>query len=411
MGRPVRVDRQTFVSRLLRSGLVGDAELARVAAELPDSPRGRVLARALVERSVLTRFQAECLLAGRTAGLVFGAYRIEAELGKGGMGRVFRAVHRESGRTVALKVLASRLLGSYRAWGLFAREMRAAGRLEHRHIVRALDAGVVKGRPYLAMEFVDGPNADQVVRKEGPLPIGVACELIRHAAEGLRYAAGRGMVHRDVKPGNLLVARLPEGSTGAAVVKLSDFGLARSVVPAEDEEAMTTVMTGEHAIMGTPDFMAPEQARDVHRADVRSDLYSLGCTLYYLLTGLVPFPGGGKIEKLVRQCSQEPRAVEGYRPEAAGPVAGIVRRLMAKDPADRFQTADELIESLGPLASRLPVAWPRGSYDGRGKAPPATDVSSGPALSWESGRAGSAPGPASTLGKVHQPTFVVGASG
>jgi serine/threonine protein kinase len=341
------MDRQAFLANLRQSGLLTAEQLANAISSLPASAvSGRQVAKALFERGVLTRFQAELLLAGRTAGFLLGQYRILDQLGRGGMGRVFKAEHTTMHRIVALKVLANHLVKTEKAQQLFQREVRAAARLVHPNIVTAYDANQIDNRYYLVMEYVDGPNLDELVRERGPLPVNLACEFIRQAAAGLQYAHEQGMVHRDIKPANLLVGRAGSGY----IVKILDFGLARlhSRVQPDGKDSL---LTHENAVMGTPDYLSPEQARNLSQVDIRSDLYSLGCTLYYLLSGQVPYPGGTTVEKLVRHNTEEPRPVEQLRPGIPPTVAAIVRRLMAKSPAARFQTPAELAAALAPFAS------------------------------------------------------------
>jgi eukaryotic-like serine/threonine-protein kinase len=357
---PTQVDRRTFLKRLQASGLLEADELEAALKQLPPTNRGRVLARAMVERGLLTKFQAELILAGRTSGFQLGEYRILDQIGQGGMGRVYKALHMTMGREVALKVLAPQHVKTEKARQLFRREVRAAGRLSHPNIVTAYDASCADGRHYLAMEYVDGPNLEQLVRARGPLPIGVACEVVRQAALGLQYAFEQGMVHRDIKPSNLLVQRT---AGGPFVVKILDFGLARLHERRPDGSRVHgTILAGQNVVMGTPDYLSPEQARSLHAVDIRSDLYSLGCTFYYLLTGEVPFPGGTSMEKLVRQYAEEPRPAEDHRPALLPDVGAIVRRLMAKDPARRFQTPAELALALIPFCTDGGGDW-SGSRD------------------------------------------------
>jgi serine/threonine-protein kinase len=365
MAATPHVDRETFLANVRRSGLLTEEQLAEAAGQLPDTGRGRLVARALVAAGLLTRFQAAQLLAGRVGGYFLGQYRILDHIGQGGMGRVFKAEHRTLNRLVAIKVLASRLLKTARAQELFLREVRAAGRLMHPNIVTAFDANPEGHRTYLVMEYVDGPNLSQLIRKDGPPPVGQACEYIRQVAQGLHYAHLKGMVHRDIKPGNLLLqTEVLAGPGGEPVVtptvKISDFGLAR-LNESTPDTADSEHGSGERrrsVLMGTPDFVAPEQARDLHAADARSDLYSLGCTFFHLLTGRVPFPGGNALEKLVRHATEDAPAVERLRPEVPPPVAAIVRRLMAKLPEDRFATAAEVAAALAPFCGTAPLSDP-----------------------------------------------------
>jgi serine/threonine-protein kinase len=364
-----RVDRDTFLRNLHQSGLL-TPELAEALPRLPETDRGRVLARALVHMQLLTKFQAERLLAGVTTGFVLGQYRILELLGVGGMGKVYKAVHQTMNREVAIKILAPHLMKTSKAKDLFQKEVRAAARLIHPNIVTAFDANQIGDRYFLVMEYVDGPNLDQLVRERGALPVGLACEIIRQTANGLQYAHEMGMVHRDIKPANLLATLI--GKNKDLVIKILDFGLARLHEPgARSEEGRTR---GESAagrsIMGTPDFLSPEQGEggDV---DIRSDLYSLGCTFYFLLTGRVPYPGGTSWEKLDRQKNEEPELVEDGRPEIPAAVASIVRRLMAKYPPHRFQTPAEIAAAVAPFAASESAPW-----EATGRAPgkpPVTD--------------------------------------
>jgi eukaryotic-like serine/threonine-protein kinase len=361
MKAPQRIDRKTFLAHLRHSGLVPEPQLARALRALPETSRARPLARALVGRGLLTRFQAERLLAGRTAGFLLGQYRILDQVGRGGMGRVYKAEHRTMRRTVALKVLSPGVLGNDRAVELFLHEVRAVAQLVHPNVVTAYDANEVDGKYFLVLEFVDGPNLNQLVRRQGPLPVGLACDYARQVAGALQAAHGLGMVHRDVKPSNLLVQwRGAPGASSPGLVKVSDFGLARLHDPARadaDDSAPPTILTRANTVMGTPDYLSPEQSRDLHATDIRSDLYSLGCTLYFLLTGSVPFPGGTALDKLVRHCTESPAPVGSLRPDAPPGVVAIVERLMAKDPAERFQTPAELAEALAPFAVSGPTPW------------------------------------------------------
>src|SRR5262245_37107517 len=221
------MNRQTFLEHLRRSRLLPAQELDEAAARLPESDRAAALARALVRQGVLTRFQARRLLAGKPGRLVLGQYRLLGPLGRGGMGRVFKAVHAAMGRVVAVKVVSPALLRDDRAVTLFRREVRAAARLHHPHIAAAYDANEARGMHYLVMEYVEGPSLHRLVKERGPLPADLACELLRQAGKALQYAHEQGVVHRDVKPANLLVAQ-PAGPPAAPpVLKVVDFGIAR----------------------------------------------------------------------------------------------------------------------------------------------------------------------------------------
>jgi serine/threonine-protein kinase len=310
----------------------------------------------------LTRFQARMLLHGRANGFFLGPYRILDQIGRGGMGKVYKALHESMNRTVALKVLTPSLMKTPKARAMFRNEVQTAAQLNHPNIVIAYDSNAIAGRHYLAMEFIKGATLSQLVDRRGPLPIGLACEIIRQAALGLQHAHEQGLVHRDVKPGNLMasVVRHPRAARGAdgskrpakatseLQVKILDFGLARLQ---RRNRAASDAGGGRHPITGTPDYMSPEQARNRNAVDIRSDLYSLGCTFYYLLTAQVPFPGGSLLDKLIRHTSEVPAPPERLRPRIPPAVAAIVLRLIAKEPADRFQTPQELADALVPHAA------------------------------------------------------------
>jgi len=279
-------------------------------------------------------------------------YRLGALLGRGGMGTVYRAEHTLMERSVAVKVIAPRLLEHPGAVERFKQEVKAAAKLHHPNIVTAFDAEQVGPVTVLVMEFVEGRSLADVLAERGPLPIAEACEYARQAALGLAHAHALGMVHRDVKPHNLMLA-------ADGCVKILDFGLARFVSEglgdaapeAVPEPGATTTegLTGTGTVMGTLDYMAPEQARDTRTADARADVYALGSTLYHLLAGRLPFPGGCGLEKLTRLTSDEPTPLAVLRPDVPSELAAVVVRLMAKRPEERVASAAEAGELLLPF--------------------------------------------------------------
>jgi serine/threonine-protein kinase len=341
------VNLSQFVEQLRQSRLF-TAEQLRDAAErdAEDAPAGHI-ADALVEQGLLTGFQARTLLAGGKTPLVLGQYRLLDELGRGGMGHVYKAHHTIMDRTVALKLLDPKLQQHEVAQGWFEREVRTLTRLQHPNIVLAYDANEVEGMRFLVMEYVEGQNLHERVRGQGPLSVPLACEMMAQAAQALQYAHGMRLVHRDIKPGNLLIPAVQKDDAGgeAPLVKIVDFGLASLRGPAN---ADTIVVASPEQFVGTPDFVAPEQCRDVHAADIRSDLYSLGCTFYFALTGRPPFSGRSVAEKLANHLFQAPPLVTALRPEVPAAVVEIILRLMAKDPARRFQTPADLAQALRP---------------------------------------------------------------
>jgi putative intracellular protease/amidase len=267
-------------------------------------------------------------------------YRILHKLGEGGMGAVYKAEHRLMGRVVALKVVNPHLLKDAVSTARFQQEVQAAARLKHPNIVTAHDAEQVGNCHLLVMEFVEGLTLARLVEAEGPLPIGRACELLRQAALGLQHAHDQGMVHRDVKPQNLML-------TFHSQVKILDFGLARLAGGLAGDQALT--LAGE--IIGTPDYLAPEQIRDSRCVDHRADLYALGCTAYFLLTGQTPYADHALLEKLFAHGEKEPVPVEQVRPELPKALGNVVRKLMAKQPEDRYQSGAEAAEALAAFVS------------------------------------------------------------
>lgn len=269
-----------------------------------------------------------------------GEYRLMEKLGEGGMGAVYKGMHTKLGREVAVKVLTTARLGSEKAVARFEREMLAVGRLDHPNIVRAYDAREIEGARFLVMELVDGLDLTGALRHAGPLPVADACEVIRQAALGLQCAHENQLVHRDIKPGNLMLT-----STGQ--VKILDLGLARFEAGRPGEEMTSTGMA-----LGTLDDMAPEQASDEHHIDIRADIYSLGCTLYKLLAGRAPFDQpryAGVMEKVVAHAKHSPPAISRFRRDVPKEVVAILNRMMAKDPARRFQTPAEAADAVGPF--------------------------------------------------------------
>jgi serine/threonine-protein kinase len=242
-------------------------------------------------------------------------------------------------RVVALKVIRPDALDRTGALERFHQEIQSAARLGHPNIVVAHDANEVGGKLFLTMEYVEGQNLSQLVKQRGPLSIRDACDFIRQAALGLEHAHESGLVHRDIKPSNLLV-------TPAGAVKILDMGLARP-----ERRNGDTELTDTGSVVGTADYIAPEQALNARRADARSDVYSLGCTLYFLLTGRPPFPEGTFTEKLMKHNMEDATPIEQLRPEIPAGLAAIVRRMMAKNPTERLARAAAVAEALGPYCA------------------------------------------------------------
>ncbi len=345
------MERAIFFDRLRQNRLLTDAELEQTASRFSDSEAVESIAGSLVKEGVLTPYQVRQVCSGDTQPLTLGQYRLLDELGRGGMGQVYKALHTIMGRVVAIKVISSELVKDPVAVEWFRREVRASTHLVHPNIVMAFDANEADGLHFLVMEYVEGVNLDTLVKQNGPLPVGHTCALMRQAALGLQHAHEKGMVHRDIKPGNLLIPRPASDQPPDVLVKIVDFGLARLQNKSTSE---TIQLRPQAGVLGTPDFISPEQSRDIHATDIRSDLYSLGCTFYYALAGRVPFPGETAVEKLIKHLMERPEPLEKVRPEVPPAVAAIVKKLMAKNPADRYQTPAELARELDAWATNSP---------------------------------------------------------
>jgi serine/threonine-protein kinase len=322
------------------------AEVRQLGTSLSQFADSESLARVLIEQNCLTAYQANLLLQGQGEELVLGPYRILDQLGEGGMGQVLEAHHTSMDRIVALKVITRSRLSNPTALARFQREVRAVAKLSHPNIVTAFDVSQVGDTHFLSMEHVGGIDLAKLVQQSGPLPIPTACEYIRQAAVGLQHAHEEGLVHRDIKPGNLMVAR-PEAS-GPPVIKILDFGLARF----ESETIHAGRLTQLGKLVGTVDYIAPEQAQDARTADIRADIYSLGCSLFYLLTGKPPFSGSDAVQRISARVLGEAPLLRQVRPEVSPALERVVARMMARQPADRYQTPGEVARALEPHTAR-----------------------------------------------------------
>jgi serine/threonine protein kinase len=397
--RPLQPPTTDDLLRALHAArLLPPARLESLAGEWADSP-GSVADRAgeLVECGLLTAYQGEQVLAGKARQLKLGQYRLLDRLGAGGMGQVYKAEHLLMKRVVALKVIlrvrrpaggkSSGRKKCVRAAGTgavlrtpeaalsverFRREVEAAARLCHPNIVTAYDAAEARGLHFLVMEYVEGLDLERLLVETGPLPVPLVAEAVRQTALALQYAHERGLVHRDVKPSNLLLARpsaLAPADTATPLpgslrperplIKLLDLGLARLAHTAAraGDDRSSDPLAGE-ALSGTPDYMAPERGHDPDHADIRSDLYSLGCTAYHLLTGRVPFPGGSWTEKLLRHRLDAPLPLRDLRPDVPEPLATVVQRLLAREPEDRYPAPAAVAAALAEPAEINPATRP-----------------------------------------------------
>jgi serine/threonine protein kinase len=319
-------------------GLVDADDMDRFAA----GAGGEVerLTQILVRSGRLTAYQAAAVSQGKAKGLLIGPYLVLDKIGAGGMGVVFKARHRPSGRVVAMKILPPSFAREREAVSRFRREFEVASRLSHPNLVAAIEASEDRGVHFLTMDYIDGTNLDRIVRDGGPLPLKLALHAVIQVARGLEAAHAQGVIHRDIKPGNVMI-------DGAGLVRVLDLGLARVI-----ETGITMgpfadgSLTRTGSFMGTVDFLAPEQANDAKKADHRADLYSLGCTLYYLLAGRPPFPGETVLKRLMAHQDRPAPSLRAARPEVPESLEIVYQRLMAKQPGDRPRTAAETILAL-----------------------------------------------------------------
>jgi eukaryotic-like serine/threonine-protein kinase len=362
---PVAIDDiGDFIRELTENKLVESAELERLRQQVSaraGSCDARALAQELVRLGRLTTYQAAALLQGKTKGLLIGNYIVLDKLGAGSMGIVFLAVHRLFNKQVALKLLPPSLARNKAALERFHREAKTAAALSHPNVVAVYDADEFRGLHFLVMEYVEGRDLARLVRENGPLSVPKAIDCIVQAARGLEAAFQASVVHRDIKPSNLLLQ--PDGT-----LKILDMGLARMDAVGGELSAMPldATLTQSNVILGTIDYMSPEQASNPKNADHRSDLYSLGCTLHYLITGRPPFSGETFIERLIAHREQPIPSLAASRPDVSPALDDVLKHILAKSPESRLSSFGELIKSLeacrqspatdGGRSSVLPIA-------------------------------------------------------
>lgn len=342
------IDRLDLSGDTLVNALLSPAEADALAAE-PGCRRVEALALEIGANLPLRPAESpQAVTASEPFPTQIGPYRIVERIGAGGMGTVYKAVHTRLDRIVALKVLPAERTQNAGAVARFEREMRAIGKLDHPHIVRATDAGEAQGLHYLVMELVDGIDLATIVQRSGPLPISDACEVIRQAALGLEEAHSHGMVHRDIKPSNLMLARSPRRGELPAV-KILDLGLA---LLSNDRSGNQAELTSENQVVGTVDYLPPEQLADTHHVDTRADIYGLGATLYKLLTGDPPFPTSRYptlLQKLSAIATASIPPVETRRTDIPAGLAVVVAKMLSRDPQQRFAAPQDVVAALQPF--------------------------------------------------------------
>ncbi|MEW4564145.1 serine/threonine-protein kinase [Bremerella sp. JC770] len=360
---PAVEDSNRFIELIAKSKLVDPSALEQAVQELRAAHDGQLpddlesLQKFFVEKHLLTTWHCEKLRNGKYKGFFLSKYRLLKHLGTGGMSSVYLAEHTLMNRKVAIKVLPRRRVNDASYLARFHLEAQAAAHLDHPNIVRAFDVDNEDNTHYIVMEYVPGADLQQVVRESGPVPFEAAADYIAQAADGLQHAHDKGVVHRDVKPANLLL-------DDKGVVKILDMGLAR--IKQDDNTSLT--IAHEENVLGTADYLAPEQAVNSHKVDHRADIYSLGCSLYYLLAGHPPFPEGSLAQRIAKHQSVMPDPVKKSRPNCPPSLQRICEKMIAKQPEDRFTNASEVAAELR--------AW----MESRGKEPTHADEKLGSAI-------------------------------
>ena len=320
-----------LIDLVRKSGLAND-RIDGWMKNNPDlPPQVNVTAAKLVQDGLLTPFHAKHMLAGKYKGFMLGQYKVLDQIGAGGMGVIFLAEHMSMKRQVAIKVLPADKASDEESRERFYREARIVAALDHPNVVHAFDVDQSGDTHFMVMEYIEGESLEHLLRRKGQLPAREAADYIAQSARGLQHAHERGLVHRDIKPGNLVLE-----NTG--VIKVLDMGLARFF---EESSNLTTELCSG-SVIGTADYMAPEQAVNSHDVDIRADIYSLGITLYALLTGQPPFASANVTQKLLAHHMRQPEPIQTSRPDVPDELVAIVMKMLAKKPADRYQTPGEV---------------------------------------------------------------------
>ena len=341
----MRISVDQFLAQLLDSELMSHQEVSDYMGTFPAEKMpvdGESLAGELVRDRRLTKYQARTIYRGNRRPLRYGDYVVVEKIGQGGMGKVFKAIHHQSGQPAAIKVLRSDAVASVESVKRFQQEVRVAAQLDHPNIVKMYEAGQVADVHYLVIEFVDGPSLASLLQDRGPLPVRDTLNYIIQTARGLQHAHSKRMIHRDIKPSNLLVGP-------GEIVKILDMGLARIDEPHSNEPISATLaerLTRRGAVMGTADYMSPEQARDTSSADQRADIYSLGCTLFRLLAGKPVYEAESMMLTIMAHSESDIPSLSDSPFEIPGRLNEVFRRMVAKHPQDRLQSMAEVIEHL-----------------------------------------------------------------
>ncbi len=350
---------------LVKSRLLSADDVKAVARHSPaggaESDDLEAFRRVLILNKYLTDYQAALLMRGHSEGFFLGEYKILELLAKGRMAGVYKAVH-ASGQTVAIKVLPSSKAKNPEVLARFRREAKLLTRLDHPNVVRSFQIGEADGRHYLVLEYLDGDTLEDVLEKRKTLTPVEAVRIVHQALIGLQHIHERGLIHRDLKPANLMLVDTGGKSedTLDRPVKILDIGLGKAVF---DEAARShvddpTTLTGDGVLLGTPDYLAPEQARKASAADIRSDIYSLGCVLYQALTGNPPFPDASVLNTVMRHANEPVKPLAESMPRVPDGLQNVLNWMIAKDPAQRYATPDRAAQALHLFLKNTPVAWP-----------------------------------------------------
>ncbi|PHX62732.1 MAG: hypothetical protein CK551_09655, partial [Planctomycetaceae bacterium] len=335
---------ETFLSQLSSSGIVPEEKLKVVVSKKASFADGEALARDMIKSRLLTKFQAEQILGGKGKSLTMGKYQILEKIGAGGMGQVYKAFHSSTERIVAIKVILGQGKINSEVVKRFEREVKAAAKLVHSNIITVFDADQADGRIFMVMEYIKGDDLGGLLRKKGQLSVSEVVDYILQAARGLKYAHDHGVIHRDIKPGNILV-----DSSGN--VKIVDMGLAK--LENQGDEKTISMLTAPAAIMGTVDFMSPEQGFSSKNVDGRADIYSLGATLFFLLTRKVMFPGDSAFEKLLAHRESPIPSLSNTRDGITPDLEIAFMKMVAKKVEDRYASMAEVISTLSRLQTEI----------------------------------------------------------
>lgn len=364
-----------FLDHLKKSNLLSEKQLAEVKSFAGSDADPAAVGRQLIKNGLLTRWQASRLLAGHHTFFV-GSYRLLKRLGGGDSAAVFKAEQTGTKRAVALKLLPRELLDDDEAVERFRREVRATASLKHPHVVAAYDAGQLGDIHYLIMEYAGGRDLTAWIEKYTKLPVAWSCEVGRQIADALQHVHEAGLVHRDISPANILVISNEDGTPEA---KILDFGRARYIADGKENKDRLTVFGQQ---LGTEDYMAPEQMRNSREADIRSDIYGLGATLYHMLTGQVPHDYEDAGQKLTALFSKEPEPVSKLRPNVPRELSDIIAQMLEINPVDRYQEPSEVAAALAPFSLGSQEVLTSAGDEEVESAPPVTEEAAEVEMSW-----------------------------